>query len=368
MRIAVVSNTGIPAVLPEDRHHWVNYGSESQNAVLVQNLARQNEIEWYAPKGSTTFFDDENIRFHPLIDSNGAHLQNELIENISFDGSKTKDILNCDFLIDASKQSHVSEELELWHSWKKSAQYRSGYQDWIYPQRIKARHVTHCEYFKEYFEKNGHPTEVCHFGLSDFWCHADKEFNNPDDWVQGDFLPFGDYFLYPHRPNPEKGMNEVIELARHFINYKFVIQTGLKFADHFREWEACKERCSNLPNVVFLQLPQTPSYQLYRRALMRNSLAVLSMFSESSGYMDTSGIVTCEAIRCGTPAIVTRGIGSEELLGELEDKGVTFVDGFESTKMAIRYKTFETRPNVDNSFMSINRYVEDWMNIIKKWS
>lgn len=362
MKLSIISNTGIPAVLPEDPHHFSIYGSEVQNAVLVKGLAQKHQIEWYAPKGSTTLGN-----FHPIVDSNGQHLQSELLEDISFGRAKTTDILDTDFLLDMSKQCHVSEELSMWHDFTRYANFRSGYRDWIFPQRCEPHHVTHCEYFKEFFEKNGHPAEVAKFGISDFWRPAEDEYQQ---WIYtlGLDEDGGPYFLYPHRPNPEKGALTFIRLARQFPEFKFVVQTGLKFEDHFREWNAFKERCQGLSNMIFLELPQNIHYQKYRRALMRNAAAVFSLFDESYGYMDTGGLVGAEAVRCGTPLIVTRGKGSEELFGSLEDKGVTFCDGYESAKMAIKFKTFETRPNVGREFWSIDSYVQQWENIIRKWS
>lgn len=369
MKLSVVSNTGIPAVLPEDPAHFSIYGSEVQNAVLVKGLAqRGHEIRWYAPGGSTTFTNDPNVEFYPITDSKGQHLPDERLEIIS--ARKTSDILDTDFLIDLSKQAHVSEELEMWDGWTKSAQWRSGYQDWKFPMRITPRHVTHCQYFKEHFEKNGHPAEVARFGLSDFWCPYTGDSR---DWIQPSnpewvSLPELGYFLYPHRPNPEKGALIFQKLAREFKDYKFVVQTGLKFEDHFREWNAFKESCKDLPNVVFIELPHNLQYQLYRRSLMRNAAAVLSLFDESNnGYMDTGGLVGAEAVRCGTPLMVTRGQGSEELFGSLEDKGVIFVDSFESAKRAIKFNEFQTRPTIGNEFMPVKDAVEDWERIIQKW-
>lgn len=365
MKIALISSTVLPAVEPDDPTHVSCYGSETMNCVLARGLAdRGHHVLFYAPRGSTTFNDHSNIEFHPIIDSNGAHLPDERLEKVS--GDRTGDLTNCDFVIDCSKQNHVTEELSMWFNYNKFAHWKSGYKDWTFPMRIKPRHVTHCFYFKEFFEKNGHPADVARFGLSDFWCDGVGwfDYSNALGWN----LEPGEYFLYPHRPNVEKGAQTVVKLAQEFKQYKFVIQTGLKFDDHFREWNAFKESCKGMENVVFIELPQNNVYQRYRRSIMRNALAILSLFSEHDGYMDTGGLVSCEAVRCGTPIIVTRSPGSEELLGMLEGKGVTFTDGYESAKMAIKFKSFETRPRVDTSWMSVSQYVDDWMNIIQKWS
>lgn len=373
MKIAVVSSTTIPATFPDDPFYTTTYGSEVYNAVLVRGLWEKGyEIEWYAPIKSSIFKNYKKIHYHPIIDSRGAHLADERLEKISFDHSKTEDILDCDFLIDMSKQAHVTEELSLFYGFKRYCNYRSGYQDWAFPLRCEGHFVTHCEYFRQNFIKNGFQADVCRFGIPDFWHKTGPEdiiLDSSPIWTDIASM-VGDYFLYPHRPNPEKGLNTLMRLAREFPRETFVISTATPFEDHKRELarvrEEAKHSNSNL-NIKFIEIPQNKKYHYYRRALMRNCKAVLSLFQENNGYMDTGGLVSAEAVKCGAPVIVTRSPGSEELLGSLEDKGVTFVDGYESAKMAIRYNAYETRPNPSSEFMSISTYVEDYENVMDKY-
>lgn len=371
MKIAVVSSTTIPATLPDDPHYFTTYGSEVYAAVLVEGLANKGyDIDWYAPIKSTTFSWRTNIHYHPTVDSRGAHLQDERLEKISFDHSKTEDIMDCDFLIDMSKQAHVSEELSLYFGFKRYCNYRSGYRDWSYPMRCEPHFVTHCEYFRQNFLKNGHQADVCRFGLSDFWCP--KPLTEPDpaeQWLADlEIVREYDFFLYPHRPNVEKGLNLLIKLARDFPQQTFVISTAVVFEDHKREMARVKQEYKDISNIKFVDCPHNRKYHYYRRALMRNCKAVLSLFQEHDGYKDTGGLVSAEAVKCGAPVIVSRSGGSEELFGQLEDRGVTFVDGYESAKMAIKYKTYETRPNVGPEFMPVHSYVEDYEKVMKKWT
>ncbi len=366
MKIAVVSATTTPACLPDDPHHTSFYGSEMYAAVLVKGLADAgHEIGFWAPVGSSTFKEHPSIKYHPLVNSKGAHLENELLENISYDGSKTTDILDFDFLIDMSKQAHVSEELRLYHGFNRYINYRSGYQDWGAPMRCEPHFVTHCEYFADNFKKNGFTAEVARFGLSDFW----HEYPDDDDPVKDEWIGIKplDYFLFPHRPVPDKGIDTVLRLARAFPEETFVISTAAVFEDHIREMARVKQECSDIPNIRFIDCPKNHKYHYYRRALMRNAKAVLSLFNDRDGYMDTSGLVTFEAIRSGCAAIVTRSAGSEEMLGGLEGKGVEFVDGYDGARLAIKYKAYETRPSVGPEWIPIKTYVDDYLYIIDKY-
>jgi glycosyltransferase involved in cell wall biosynthesis len=368
MKIAVVSSTVLPACLPDDPNHTAFYGSEMMNAVLVKGLADAgHEIGFYAPVSSSTFKENPLIKYHPIVNSKGAHLQSELLENISYDGSKTDDLASFDFVLDMSKQNHVTEEISLYKGYNKFIHYKSGYQDWGAPMRIYPHFVTHCEYFANNFYVNGRPKpDVARFGLSDFW-NNNYDSKEPKGFFPFDLEPQG-YFLFPHRPVADKGIDTVLKLARAFPDETFVISTAAVFEDHIKEMARVKAEAANIPNVKFVDCPKNKRYHYYRRALMRNARAILSVFSSTSGYLDTGGLVSFEAIRCGTPVIVTRSPGSEEMLGELEDKGVVMVDGFDGARLAIKFKAYETRPNVDNTFMPIKTYVDDYLQIMKKYS
>jgi glycosyltransferase involved in cell wall biosynthesis len=368
MKIAVVSSTTVPSTLPDDPHFVTTYGSEVYNAVLVKGLAdRGHYIEWYAPVKSSMFIEtplgvSHRIVYHPIKDSKGAHLQSELLEDISlFPRSKTKDILDCDFLLDMSKQNHISEELWLWHDFKRYINYKSGYMDWTTPIQCPPHYVTHCNWFAENFRKNGKQADVAKFGIPDFWCGG---FDSYEHWRREQVT--GEYYLFPHRPSYQKGFDKLQVLAKAFPEKTFVISTAAVFEDHKREMAALKQ--SQLAsNLKIIDIPPDRQYHYRRRALMRNAQAVLSPFTTKDGYMDTGGLVSFESIRCGTPVIVTRSQGSTEMLGTLEGKGVEFVDdGIDSLKRCIQTGV-ATRPQVDNTWMSIGSYIDDYERIMEKY-
>ena len=70
-----------------------------------------------------------------------------------------------------------------------------------------------------------------------------------------------------------------------------------------------------------------------------------------------------ESIKCGTPVIVTRSPGSEEILGHQEDKGVFFIDGYESLKLLVRYADFMGLIPEPWKWTTEN-YVNEYMNAI----
>ena len=360
----------MPATLPDDPHFTTTYGSECYNAVLVKGLAdKGHQIEWYAPIKSSMFVGNDHIRYHPIKDSKGAHLPDERLENISYHpNEKTADLLNCDFLLDMSKQNHISEELFLYHDFNRYINYKSGYQDFVTPRMCPSHFVTHCQWFAENFKKNGKQADVCRFGIPDFWCPGTVgDPDEYDDWAAGKTQPDkAPYYLFPHRPSYQKGFDKVVVLAKMFPDKTFVISTAAVFEDHIREMEALR-RDGLLENVKIVDIPKDKKYHYRRRALMRNASAVLSPFTTKDGYMDTGGLVSFEAIRCGTPVVVTRSRGSTEMLGSLESKGVEFVaDDIDSIKRVL--KTEVERPKVGFEWMSVDSYVDDYLEVIKKYA
>lgn len=364
-----MSATTVPSTLPDDPYFFTTYGSEVYNAVLVKGLAdRGHQIGWYAPIKSTTFHDYNNIEYYPTVNSEGQHLVDERLEKISYRPAKTTDLLDYDFVIDMSKQNHITEEL-YYHDFRPYLQYKSGYQDWTYP-RFGSRHfVTHCETFADNFVKNGQPRpDVCRFGIPTFWNHSDKERAGPIEYEEKWLLDNigGEYYLYPHRPSWQKGFEKLVDLARAFPEKTFIISTAAIFLDHIREMEELR-KTGLRPNLKIIDVPKDIHYHYYRRTLLRNAAAVLSPFTTKDGYMDTGGLISFEAIRCGCPVIVTRSPGSTEMLGSLDGNGVEFVDdGNESLKQVVKRGDL-TRPKVDDSWMSVDSFVDDYLRVMEKY-
>lgn len=373
MKIAIISATTFPASLPDDFQAKHGYGSETMNAVLAQGMIEAgHEVDFFAPLGSSILGN-----FHPLYNSRGQHLPSELfefnlgqgihvsLENPPLSHQMLKDF---DFVIDGSKSGENVEQLKLFDGFNKFACYRSGYQDWNHPFKLDPadRHlVTHCNYFKDNFDKNGFPVDVAHFGVHPFWEQGE---NNGKylDWVLKQDIH--NYFLFPHRTSPQKGIDTLLKLAKTFPDETFVIATATPLPDHQQSLKDFKQRVetSGLSNIKFVVVPEGREYDFYRRELLRNAKAILSPFSNEQGYMDTGGLISLEALACGTPVLVSRSPGSEELLQHQEDGGVIFCDGYDAFRLAIKHEDFaEMKPKT--LVWTVENYINEWMKIIEKF-
>jgi glycosyltransferase involved in cell wall biosynthesis len=217
------------------------------------------------------------------------------------------------------------------------------------------------------FKAAGHDADVAFFGIPDFWT-AD---NTGEFWIWFE-VKYGitskNYWLYPHRPSTDKGIGNVLTVAEALPDETFVISTASPLPDHKEIMKLCKQTVKHLDlkNVKFVDIPDSPYYQFHRRALITNAKAVLCPFPYPSQYHDTGGLVGAESMRTGTPLIVTRSPGSEEWWGAQSDKGVVFIDGADSLKMAIRHwSTYDLHPECP---YSTENYAKDYINIITKYT
>ena len=286
------------------------------------------------------------------------------------DGSKYTDLFNVDFVISGEKLCNNIEQL-YYHNptFKKYCCYRSGYADYMYPLGLpaeKRHYVTHCKYFQGEFKKAGHDADVAFFGVNRFWTRdLSSEFWNRFEEKYS--LQQGNYWFFPHRPSYDKGIDVVLKLAQYFPGETFVISTATPLPDHKAVMNQCKRVVmdTKLINVRFVDVPESPYYQYYRRALLSNAKAVLAPFPpEPSPYKDTSGLVTAEGISCGTPAIITRSPGSEEWWSD--EKSVVFIDGIDSARMAINHwSTYSLHPECP---YTVENYAKDYMKVIGKYT
>lgn len=257
-----------------------------------------------------------------------------------------------------SKQNHITEDLSTYFNYNSYCQYKSGYQDWASPRMGPRHYVTHCQTFADNFKKQGLEADVCRFGIPDFWQPVEVIGTGLSDLPEN-------YYLYPHRPSFQKGFDKLVDLAKAFPDKTFVIATAAVFEDHKIEMAQLRNNI-HFPNLRIIDVPQDINYHRYRRALMRNATAVLSPFTTKEGYMDTGGLVSFEAIRCGCPVIVTRSPSSTEMLGSLDGKGVEFVgDDIDSLRHVLKSEI--PRPQVDNSWMPVDTFIDDYLKVMEKY-
>jgi glycosyltransferase involved in cell wall biosynthesis len=375
MRIGIISSTTFPASLPDDTAARQGYGSESYVAILAKALSKEHEIEWFAPLGSSRLAEGSDLMTlnhnHPIQNSKGQLLADERLESISLETPKfdQKHLYNLDFIIDGSKQSHDIEELYYYNKFRHFCCMRTGFNDHIFPWRIMDqadKHlVTHCSVFADYIEqKSGIRPSVVHFGIPSFW----HPFSENDRRTH--FFFSEKYFLYSHRMNRQKGIHYIPRLAKDFPNETFVIQTATPLQDHKKEMQAFREQTRDQQNIRIIDLFEDGHYQYKRRDLLWGAKCMLSPFLDkftegsTEPYLDTGGLVSQEAIACGTPVICTRSTASEEILGHQEDKGVVFVDGYDGLKLAIKH--WEPMKPAPIKW-TVSNYVAEMMEVIKKY-
>lgn len=342
MKISIISNYTFASSLPDDLTAVHQYGSESMSAILAQQLSKTHEVHFYAPVGSSRLGE-----YHALKRTDGKYLQSDLLEDVSLDGRSHTDLLDS-FVIDMTPWANNIVELATYNDFRNYLCYRLGYNDYQHPNlNPQLKHlITHCQYFADLYKQAGYESQVAHFGISDFWSPNEnleiimKYFNHY--FFDKYYLKPKDYYLFPHRYNQEKAPHLVLKLAQDFPKETFVFSSAAVLPDHvaaLKHWKDEVTRLS-LSNVKFIDIPNTPDRDFYRRELYRNAKATLSPFLLLPNYHDTGGIVSMESIKCGTPVIVTRSPGSEEILGHQETKSVFFVDGYESLKLHVKYADF----------------------------
>jgi glycosyltransferase involved in cell wall biosynthesis len=372
MRIAIISATTFPASLPSDTSATQGYGSESSMATLAQALARQgHDIGFYAPTGSSRFYKDARITYHPIKNSHGEHIPEDL-DNCALDGSKYTDLFDYDFIISGEKLCHNIEQL-YYHNpnFRNYCCYRSGYADYEYPAGVpkeRRHYVTHCNYFKEIFKSVGQDADVAFFGINEFWEPIKRETDPHYAYFTAKYgLVDKEYWLFPHRPSYNKGIDVLLQCAQFFPDQVFVIQSATPLQDHKVVMKQCKQVVKDkaLSNVKFVDIPQTPYYQYHRRALICGAKAVLAPYPYPSPYHDTGGLVGAEAMRCGVPLIVTRSPGSQEWWGSQDEKGVLFINGVDGARNAIRnWSTYDLKPECP---YTTEQYANNYMEIINKY-
>jgi glycosyltransferase involved in cell wall biosynthesis len=307
LKIAVISDTTYRASTPNYEHCLSFYGSEPYHCVIAKGLSeRGHSVEWFAPQGSQ---DDFGI-FHPLVCFNGSYSENEILDEISLEGLKTEYLKDFDFILDFSAVAKNIEFVRNYYGFKNYGIFRNGYNGYIVPRlRLVDRHyIVPSNQNKRIFEKHGFPDVfVAYYGIPDFYCKGDNSAEYLNSlWVgSGYYKPIDDlgyyqYFLYPHRPTPEKGSLNIIELAAAFPQETFVFMVSNNpVQQHKSALQDLKKLVvsKSLKNVKFVELPLTNKHHYFKRELMRHAKAVLSPFNPSV-YLEGFGLANAEAVAC----------------------------------------------------------------------
>ena len=340
MRVDLLSSRTYKAVLPNDTENSSSgYGSEVYAAVLMDALSRRNpnwEFHWYAPAGSTTFEDRQNVTFHPFHLDFGQASYHELLDECSIEGLSYTYLANSDFVIDHSATAANVEELKWYYDYLKYVCYRNGYVAFNSPRLgPKERHyVVPSKQNQNIFKENGFESIVAYYGIPDFY----QPGFNEQFWKYFESLGLvqKEYFLFLHRPTVEKGIDHVIRAAKELHDKQIVIAGNAVIPEHYNSLLDAKRQklYQGINNLIFIDIPLSPYHHHYTRELYRNAKAFLAPFHYPE-YKEGWGLASGEAVACGTPLIITDSPSTRELW--IEGKDAVLIDSYQSLKLAIQY-------------------------------
>jgi glycosyltransferase involved in cell wall biosynthesis len=361
-----LSDTTYRSCTPDYEHCLSFYGSEPAHAIIAKGLVQKgHDVHFFAPQGSEPIG-----TFHPLICFNGAYSENEILDETSLEGLKTEYLKDFDFILDFSAVARNIEYVRNYYGFLNYGVFRNGYNGYTVPRlRLKDRHyIVPSVQNKRIFEKHGFPDVfVAYYGIpDDFYCPFTGSVYEvvTNEFFQLNGLEWKEYFLYPHRPTPDKGSLHILELAQHFPEETFVFMVSNNpVQQHKSALQDLKKLVitKGLQNVKFVELPLTNKHHYFKRELMRHAKAVLSPFNPSV-YLEGFGLANAEAVACGTPLLITDSESSRELwIDEKDGLIIPYDDRLWGFKQAIKH--FDSY-----SFKPVNKFsVTDCINNYEKF-
>jgi glycosyltransferase involved in cell wall biosynthesis len=296
------------------------------------------------------------------------HQNDYSIKGLSVDGSQEEDLLSCDGIIDMSPQAKCPELLRLYYGFNRYLCYRNGYAAHMYP-RLKAEEkhfVVPSDQNKRLFKGAGYDSDTAYYGIDDSFYNpaifGDEEFWN---YYDRKGLTKKEYWLFPHRPTPEKGVYTLVKLAKEFPDEIFVVSAQTPLPEHqlsLMNFLRMVNASGVSDNVVFVATPENPRHHFYKRELYRNAKGLLSPF-DATNYYEGFGLSNAEAVSTGCPLLITDSESSRELW--IEKKDALYADGYMSFKYAIEHWNSYTF-NPENKF-SLQHYAERYLELLKKY-
>ena len=286
MRVCIVSSS----IYPVPNWRFTGYGSEITNYWLADYLRNKLgvSVSLFAPYSSKP---PKGVDFFPINPTYGmvsADAEYMVYEKY------IDEVRKCDVIHDASATA-LSAEQEFKHG-RPFLIYRNGYN--VDAPRFNRRNVVVLsEAVRKYvLEKYGLNTEVVPYG------------------VPVDEYPFSDrkgrYVLYVGRPNPEKGIGYILELARLNRDVTFILAWKPTTLDHmaYNELWMSRVRSMGLKNVKIFILPGGWEGEEMKRKLMAHAM----LFIQPTLYLEAFGLTAAEAMATGTPVLLsTAGSGPE---------------------------------------------------------
>jgi glycosyltransferase involved in cell wall biosynthesis len=374
LKIAVISDCTYRSSTPDYINNLSFYGSEPYHAVIAKGLAQKHDVHWFAPSGSEPIG-----TFHPLVCLNGDWTDKEILDETSLEGLKVEFLQQFDFVLDFSANAQNIEQLAFFYGYHNFGTFRNGYVAFDVPRiRLIDRHyIVPSHQNKRIFESHGfQDVRVIYYGIPEFYRPADANNKESDmDGLYKDYfieenkINIKKYFLYPHRPTPEKGSLHILQLAKLFPDETFVYMVSNNpLAEHQQALLDLKNRASDSKNIRFVELPLTNKHHYYKRELMRHAKAVLSPFNPHV-YKEGFGLANAEAVACGTPILITDSESSRELwIDEKDGLILPYDDRMSAFRMAIKhFSSYDFKP--ENKFTvsdCISNYEKYMNNIMEK--
>ena len=167
----------------------------------------------------------------------------------------------------------------------------------------RERLVVWSRFHRECALQQGWPatTKIVHGGVNtDFYCPGESEKD--------------DYFLWFARWHPTKRPEFTMDLAKETGISLVMSGSSEESPDHQYYFQQYSEKAKDYENVRIVKMPLDETHHAFKRELYRGAKALILPY-----FQEAFGLITCEALSCGTPVI-----GSDEgALPEIIKRGET---------------------------------------------
>lgn len=356
MRIACISDLTYRACLPDDPNCLSWYGSEPYHSVLAKAFEDHgHEVHWFAPAGSSKIG-----VFHPMLYDFGQISIEASVENNCINRCTLDEIADLDFVIDMSANMRTIESLFFYKGYRNYLSYRNGYSAYGVPRLHPGdrNYVVPSEQNRAEFKKAGFPAMVAYYGIPEFY-HSGSDPEYFSLFAEKYALKKRGYFLFPHRPTPDKGVDIVLQLAKKFPQENFVISSATPIYEHQSHLQRIRSEAMNagLKNLIAVDMPLNPKHHYFKRELMRWSKAVLSPLGRN--YLEGFGLSNAEAVACGVPLIISDSPSTRELW---MDSDALVVEGESGFANAVRmFDMYSFQPK--NRY-TVEKYYQRYMELI----